>query len=164
MALYRKSPLALLFVAILIIGLAGPALADGPRDWEAREIAENLACPICEGQSVAESKSQLAQQMRVVIEKKLEEGESREDILNYFVDRFGEGVLLAPRKSGFNQVLWWLPPVGLLLGAGVSLFVLRHWKANRRASMPPEKDLKEMTGQELARYQERLKQELEPES
>lgn len=98
-----------------------PVAADGPYDAEAREIASTLACPVCQGQSVLDSQSQLAGQMRELILQKLQAGESREAIVQYFADRYGEAILLDPPKRGFT--LWvWAGPV-LLAGIGVALLI-----------------------------------------
>ncbi|MDO8671299.1 MAG: cytochrome c-type biogenesis protein CcmH [Dehalococcoidia bacterium] len=158
MAVYWRFLLALLLVAVFVTGLAGQALAESPIDKEAREIAESLACPICQGQSVAESKSQLAQQMRSVIRKKVEEGESREEIMQYFVDRYGDVVLREPPKGGFNEILWWLPVLGLLAGAATSALVLHRWKTNRRESAPF--DPAGIAGEQWDLYKTRLEKEL----
>ena len=164
MIIWRTTIVAFLLATCLAIAPAGHALADDPGGQEVRQIAESLACPICEGQSVAESNSQLAQNMREVIRKKVEAGEAREKIMAYFVDRYGEGILLAPPRTGFNQMLWWLPALGLVLGAGLTALILNRWKASRRSSEPSETGLKEMTGEERERYEKRLRQEIGPES
>jgi cytochrome c-type biogenesis protein CcmH len=103
------------------------------------KIARELNCPICAGQSVADSQSQLAAQMRDIIEQKVAAGESDEQIKAYFVDRYGEAVLAEPPKSGFMLTLWWVPVVGVLLGAVVLALFLRE-RTRGRASVPAEPD------------------------
>ena len=90
---------------VLLFGLGWWAFArveqpTAPRnlDDEALEIGAMLRCPICQNVSVAFSPSQLAVQMRGVIRQKLEAGETREQIIQYFVDRYGESILLEPPK------------------------------------------------------------------
>jgi cytochrome c-type biogenesis protein CcmH len=90
------------------------------------ELARKLQCPICAGQSVADSQVTLARQMRDVIEEKVQAGESDQQILDYFVQRYGEDVLSEPPKSGFHLTLWWVPVVGLLAGAGIVVLYLRE--------------------------------------
>lgn len=99
--------------------------------------------------------------MRDVIRKKVEAGESRDAIIEYFVDRYGEGILLAPPKSGFNQILWWLPSLGLLLGVGLSAVVLLRWKAARAKQPPSDSGSAAISGEERERYERRLQRELE---
>ncbi|MDO8670798.1 MAG: cytochrome c-type biogenesis protein CcmH [Dehalococcoidia bacterium] len=163
----RDFLVAILIAASLTVISVTQAIAGGPvvpGDQEVRQIAENLVCPICNGQSVADSNSQLAQDMRVVIRKKVEAGESRDQIMGYFVDRYGEGILRAPQNSGFNQVLWWLPALGLLIGAGFSVIMARRWNANRRAFLPVESGSIGMTGEEQERYHQQLEQALRHDS
>jgi cytochrome c-type biogenesis protein CcmH len=93
---------------------------------EAQEIARTLKCPVCESQSVADSPSQLAQEMRAYIERRLEAGESRDAILADLVDRYGEGILLEPPRQGFTLIVWWLPILSLAVGALVVALTLRR--------------------------------------
>ena len=120
--------LALLLAAWLAVGLAH---ADSLDD-EARRIGQELQCPVCQGLSVADSPSQLATQMRGIIRGKLEAGEDREAILAYFVDRYGEGTLLTPQRSGLALVIWFAPYVGAL-----GILALVVWIVRRRRSAPP---------------------------
>jgi len=120
--------MALLWVGILAFPLAvaaqapiGQAASD-----EARKIAHDLHCPICEGLSVADSPSQLAVQMRGVIKDKLEAGESREQIMQYFVERYGENILMSPPRSGFTTIVWVAPYVAV-----VAAFAFLFWKVRR---------------------------------
>lgn len=101
-------------------------------DSDTFKIADQLQCPVCQGVTVAYSNSGLAQQMRILIKKKLEQGETREQILQYFVDRYGESILTNPPKSGFTLLVWLLPIAGLLVGAGTVGYALRSWKARIR--------------------------------
>ncbi|MGH2374538.1 MAG: cytochrome c-type biogenesis protein [Gemmatimonadales bacterium] len=101
-------------------------------DERVRDIARSLMCPVCEGQTVAESSAELAEQMRVLIKEKLQQGEGREEILAYFVSRYGESILAAPPKRGFNLVVWVGPFAVLLLGATLAINTLRRWTRPRR--------------------------------
>ncbi len=61
-------------------------------------------------------------------------GKSNEEIIQHFIDRYGEIVLAAPTTEGFNMTAWVLPFVMLLIGAGIVAFVLRRWKSRISAS------------------------------
>lgn len=102
-------------------------------DSDTFKVADQLQCPVCLGVTVAYSNSGLAQQMRLLIKKKLEAGETRDQILQYFVDRYGESILTNPPKSGFTLLVWLLPVAGLLVGAGTVGYALRGWKARIRS-------------------------------
>ncbi len=75
------------------------------------QIGDKLQCPICEGQSVAFSNSQLAAEMRRTITEKLEAGESEAQIMDYFVERYGIKILREPPRQGINAWLWITPVV-----------------------------------------------------
>lgn len=77
------------------------------------QISERLACPVCGGQSIKDSNAPLARQMRTVIIEKLKNGEDSEAIVEFFVDRYGEGVRLDPVKYGF-QLAVWIGPIAIV--------------------------------------------------
>ncbi len=88
-------------------------------DSEAMRIGQKLRCPVCQGMPIAESPSEMAQDMMSRIREKLDAGESEQDIVDHFVSRYGEWVLLEPKREGLNWTLWILPVMALLLGAGL---------------------------------------------
>jgi cytochrome c-type biogenesis protein CcmH len=88
-------------------------------DDQALAIENQLQCPVCENVTVAYSSSALAGQMRQVIREKLAQGVTRDQIIQYFVDRYGEGILTQPPKHGLNLLVWLLPLAGLLAGLAV---------------------------------------------
>ena len=92
------------------------------------EIGNELMCPVCQGQSVAESNSNLAQDMRSIIKNKLKNGESKEEIIYYFVSRYGDSILGAPPAKGINYLLWLLPIISLSIGAFIILKSIRSFK------------------------------------
>ncbi|MBI3957712.1 MAG: cytochrome c-type biogenesis protein CcmH [Chloroflexi bacterium] len=127
-------------LALLILGLTfvGIALARGnptassavpgmiAPDQRMIRIADQLQCPICEGQSVAFSNSQLATEMRRTIEDKLAAGESDAAIIQYFVDRYGVKILREPPRTGFLAWLWITPVAGFALALLGLLWKLRQ--------------------------------------
>ncbi len=121
-----RSVLALFAALGLALWLSLPALAD-ELDVQVRSIARDLQCPVCQGETVADSQSQLAQEMRALIRKKLQQGESREEIVRYFVDRYGEGILGAPPKRGAALIVWALPLAALVAGAAALALLCRAW-------------------------------------
>ena len=137
----------LLTVAVVFVlaaaGLARaastPPLSSQALDDRVREIASDLRCVVCQNLSVADSPSDLAKQMRNLIRELVEQGKSRQEIQDYFVSRYGEFVLLAPPKHGFNLLVWVLPFLALAIGAGGVYLVARRWAA-RPAGVPPPAD------------------------
>ena len=122
-----KKQLFILFALIVLATLISNSFSFSESiDDEAREISYLLMCPVCQGQSVAESNSELAKDMRSIIRAKLEAGESKEQIINYFVNRYGESILGYPPVKGVNLLLWILPALAVVLGGiGVGLFLHR---------------------------------------
>ena len=141
-----------------------PSLATPPRpslEDRVMDIADELMCPVCRGQSVAESNSQLAVEMREIIRRKLTEGKSKEEIIAYFVDRYGDSILGAPPPRGKNLLLWLLPVAAILTG-GVAVGVIVRKNRNQRSDAdeaPPHSTPGETD--EDAIYTARLEQELE---
>ncbi len=108
--------LGLLLAAVL------PARADSLDD-RVRAVASRLMCPVCEGRTVADSTSELAAQMRALIRERLARGDSEEEVVRYFVDRYGPSVLAVPPPRGVGVALWALP--ALVVGAGLTYVVWR---------------------------------------
>src|SRR5712692_868473 len=107
-------------------------------DQRVQDVASQLKCPICQGESVADSPSLLAKQMRGVIRQQLQSGKSEQQVVQYFVDRYGQQIVWSPPWQGFT-LLAWLVPIALLLGGTILLFfVLRSW---RTLSPTSSKDL-----------------------
>lgn len=126
---------ALVAVAAVVLALAAgvgvwrAAAAPEPQTLEARTqaIASTLRCPTCQNLSVADSDSQMARGMRETIAEQLSRGRSREEVRGYFVDRYGEWVLLYPQRDGFGWVAWLAPVVGVgVAGAAAAVFAARR--------------------------------------
>lgn len=147
----------LALLLLLLFPLTGSA--DGPTDEEVSKIGQELKCPVCQNISVADSPSELAGQMRAIIREKLEAGESEQDIVRYFVDRYGEEVLLDPPKDGFTSLVWLVPPVLIAL-MGVVLFM----SFRRNASLSDVDDAPgesiDLSEDDVRKYDEALNKEL----
>lgn len=111
-----------LICILLLFQNPGPDL-----DRQSREIADQLRCPVCRGIPIADSPSELAQNMMGMIRQKLKEGESEAGILKYFEDRYGEWILLKPKPRGLNLMIW-IFPLLLFVGGGAFLgFKIFRW-------------------------------------
>jgi cytochrome c-type biogenesis protein CcmH len=132
------------------------ALGATTSDLEARvrEIASQLRCPICQGLSVGDSPSELADEMRTLVREQLQQGKTSAEVLDYFAQRYGEWILLAPPKRGFNLVIWVLPFVLLPIGAAAVYVGARRWVRKSAASELPPQRLN-------SPYAERLQRELD---
>jgi cytochrome c-type biogenesis protein CcmH len=135
-------------VALLAVGLTAVASA-ATLDDQVHAIASELMCPVCAGQTVAESSSALAGQMREIIRTRLQQGQTREEIVAYFVAQFGEGVLAAPPRRGGGLWLWLAPPGVLAIGLLVLGRYIRRARTPRRAPPPATADEAERIRREL---------------
>ena len=104
------SPAALLVALLLAAGL--PA---AQQERLAQQLGARLRCPVCQGMPIGESPSPMAQDMMQQVREQLKEGRTATEVEQYYVERYGEWVLLQPPLHGFNWLLWLLPPVALLL-------------------------------------------------
>jgi len=118
---------------LLVVSLAVPAFAAPTLEDQVDAIARELMCPVCAGQTVAESNATLAVQMRAEIRARLRRGETREQILAYFVGQFGESVLAAPPKRGAGLVLWLAPVAAFAVGL---LLLFRYLRSITRPRTP----------------------------
>lgn len=121
----------------------------------AREIYDLIMCPLCAGQTIAQSSNETSRQMRELVLKKLRQGESKKEILQYFESRYGERIMAKPSKKGFNLILWIFPFLGVTLAAIVIYFLIRRWSGKVAATPVASFD-----EDRLAEYQERLEKEL----
>lgn len=123
----------LLVTMLAAVAIGGWAVAqDVELQSHAFEIARQLRCPVCVSESVADSNAQIAQQMRQVIQQQLEEGRSEAQIFSYFINRYGDWIMLDPPKRGIHLVVWVLPVVAGLTGLAVVSVLVRRWLATAR--------------------------------
>lgn len=93
-----------------------------------RDLASELRCPDCESQSVANSATSSAEAIRADIRRRILDGQGDEEIRQAYVDRFGESILLKPEGDGLGVLVWGLPVVVLVVGAGGLALALRRWR------------------------------------
>lgn len=133
-------------------------------DERVNQVASQLQCPICNGESVADSPSGLAAQMRAVIRQQLQNGASEQQVIAYFVSRYGDGIRQDPPKSGFTLLMWLGPVVMLLAGVFVVGRVARSWwtLAPAAAAADPEADpaLETLSADDERRLRQLLEAEL----
>ena len=155
---YNKFILHTLLITFFIIASVLDASAAESIDDQVKEIAYLLMCPVCQGQSVGESNSNLAHDMRDIIRKQLDEGKSKEEILAYFVNSYGESILASPPPKGINWLLWLLPGVAIVFGGlGIILFLYKS-----QSNKNDDKHTSENTRPEVDNdYIKRIEEELE---
>ncbi|MFQ5541758.1 MAG: cytochrome c-type biogenesis protein CcmH, partial [Candidatus Binatia bacterium] len=119
-----RCTLLLLTLLFLPIGLQAQPV---DLQEQVRRIAAELRCPVCQNLSVADSPSEMAQQMRALILQQLKEGKSPQQVVDYFTSKYGEWILLSPTTEGFSLLVWILPFVALAVGILLAVLVARRW-------------------------------------
>jgi cytochrome c-type biogenesis protein CcmH len=127
--------------AVLWMALAGMALALDPSEMlddpaleaQARTLDHAMRCVVCQSESVASSNAQWAVDARRVIREQVAAGQTNDEVMDFFIARYGEFVLMNPRTSGSNWLLWGAGPLMFLLAAGVGIGYVR---GRSRAAQP----------------------------
>jgi cytochrome c-type biogenesis protein CcmH len=130
----RRS-LLIVLLAIAVIAVVWSTLlivAPGQQTLDVRvqRVASQLKCLICQGESVADSPSTLAQQMRASIRRQLQAGRSEQDIIQRFEQSYGSEIVWSPPWQGFSLLAWLVPIAFLLCGIGLVILLLREWYAS----------------------------------
>lgn len=105
----------LLFTIIIFISFFSFAKTSEKIDIQLRELAGELRCMVCQNQSLLDSDSELAKDLKDIIYKKLQEGESKKEIKDFLVKRYGEFILFRPLLNYSNLMLWGSPIIFLLI-------------------------------------------------
>jgi len=131
--------LRLLFLALLLALL--PAAVFGQEritDDEVNEVAKDLYCPVCESTPLDVCPTQACADWRELIRTKLADGESKQDVLNYFARQYGDGVLANPPRRGVSLiVLWVVPALGILLALLLFARLLRGMRTSPATPVGP---------------------------
>ncbi len=149
----KNAAVTLGIIIFLTVLLATPVMADSLRDVSRQLICQCGCSAILNDCSHAECGAREA--MTALIAQRLSQGQPPAEIVRYFVARYGEQVLAAPPKKGFNLTAWLLPLAALLVGVGVIYAALRRWVW--RGHHPPTAPVSRETAEE---YQRRLDNEL----
>lgn len=150
----------ILHTLLLIFAFAFNSSATQGIDDQVKELSYLLMCPVCQGQSVAESNSNLAHDMRDIIRKQLEEGKSKEEILAYFVSSYGESILSSPPPKGINWLLWLLPGVAIIFGGfGITLYLYKSQSNNKKEKRISQNVKPEVDNDYIKRIEEELEKD-----
>jgi cytochrome c-type biogenesis protein CcmH len=160
-ALRRPTTLAALAVllALAAVWVTTFVIAAHPQSLDQRthEVASQLRCPTCNGETVADASTPVANQMRTVIRAKLAAGESEQQVLADFRASYGDSILASPPPSGFTIFIWVGPWLMLLAGIAVVTLAGRDWRAAGAAARSVVADeLGAANGEDLAE-RERLR-------
>jgi cytochrome c-type biogenesis protein CcmH len=126
---------------VLLVMLAAPALAvlpderlaDPALEARARTLSQELRCLVCQNQSIDDSNADLAHDLRVLVRERLVAGDSDTQVLAYLTSRYGDYVLLRPPIEPKTWLLWFGPPLLLLIAGLAVLFTWRRRRADALA-------------------------------
>ena len=113
-----------LFFALLNLNIAQA----GALEIDQGKIFKNLRCLICQGQSVADSNSEFAQTLKLVVRDQINKGKSEREVYEFLIEKYGEWIVYKPPLNKNNFALWSLPYLVFLLGGFFIFFIIRKNK------------------------------------
>jgi len=136
----KRLLLILLLLGTPLLAVEPHEMLDDPElEARAQVLDEELRCVRCRSENIASSNAVWAADARVLVRELMEEGKSDQEVLDFFVARYGEFVLMRPPAKGGNLILWYSAPALLLIGLGIAAAYLRQ----RRQPVPDVQDLSE---------------------
>ena len=158
-----KKALQILTFALLLAGLfTSVAIAQDntPTDDDVNAVAKQLYCPVCENTPLDVCPTEACRQWRELIRTQLSEGKTEQEIKDYFVANYGARVLSEPPRTGFNWLVYIIPPVLILLGAVLLFNAFRAWTKPKSAEAGAGQEKEAGTSSSDDEYVKRLEEEL----
>ena len=119
-----KNKLIIIFFCIFFF----EANASEKNKLEAK-IFKNLRCIVCQGQSIAESNSDFAQTIKIVVKDKIDQGNNEKEIYEFLAEKYGEWIIYKPKFNYINSLLWFTPYIVLVLGG---LLIFKYFRKRKR--------------------------------
>jgi cytochrome c-type biogenesis protein CcmH len=118
--------MGLVVVAALTIGALG---SRGPSTSleQVTDVAQTIRCPVCDGETVAQSDADTSRQIRVDIAQRLQEGQSPDQIRTYFAGKYGDNILVTPPSNGLVALVWIIPVAALVIAVAGLVMAFRRW-------------------------------------
>ena len=127
------------WIALVLVAVGGLAFglhrsSSHPTiNQEVLQIAGEVRCPVCNGETAAQSQAAASVQIRAQILRELQSGETKDQILDGLVQAYGTGILEKPQPTGVGLVVWVVPVVAILVAAGVLGLAFVRWRAKAAA-------------------------------
>lgn len=163
---FRSRTLRITFYVFLFIALAVTTFTTAfaqdttPTDDEVNAIAKQLYCPVCENTPLDVCPTEACRQWRELIRDQLAEGKTEEEIKQYFVANYGARVLSEPPRTGFNWLVYIIPPVLILAGAVFLFNAFRAWTKPKAVEAGAGQVKEAGTSSSDDEYVKRLEEEL----
>ena len=104
-----------------------------PEELRVISLNKEIMCPVCPGESIDQSQNDLAIQMRFIVSKLVDEGKSDEEIKEYFVQRYGEVVLMEPSRNGLGLIAWTVPWIAFIFTIFMVVFFIRKMSSTNHS-------------------------------
>lgn len=131
----------LVLIALLAGGLTVAAVDEGgarTSEERVRAIGESIACPTCAGQSVSDSNAPAAKNIRTEIVRRIEAGQTDDEIRSEIAGLYGDEVLLTPPRRGVGGLVWFLPVAFFVAALGGLVLAFRSWRTPPDATVSDE--------------------------
>lgn len=120
----RRIVATVLTIGLATVVIAGLIVGDKTDEDRARAIGSRVKCPVCQGVAIADSPSETARAMMDVVEERIAEGWSDDQIIDYFKQRYTDSIVIDPPFSGNTLLVWLLPAFAVF--AGIFMIVSRR--------------------------------------
>lgn len=128
---YKYTALLILFVATILVLMSGNSISGNASPEEMamsqKNLERQLIAPCCYRQVLADHDSPEAERMKREITSLLQEGKTEQEIIDYYIGKYGSRILSAPPLTGFNSMSLLLPIILLIIGLGIIILLLRKW-------------------------------------
>ena len=125
-----------LMAVFAVVIVAGIAMGEETESDRVQSLGSRIKCPVCQGEAIADSPSETARAMMDIVAERVAAGDSDGEIIDYFTQRYGDGISLDPPFGGRTLVLWILPFIAA--GVGVVMILGRRRKASDDEMAEPE--------------------------
>ena len=117
-----------IFIVLLLITNFSELKSDEKSDILKNKILKNIRCLICQGQSVYDSESEFASSIKLVVDKKINEGAKEDSIYSFLIEKYGEWIVYDPQLNKNTYILWLLPLLLFLIGGAIISLKLKFKK------------------------------------
>ncbi len=158
----KKYLLGISLIFVLAALFTGVALAQAgtPTDDEVNAVAHKLYCPVCESTPLDVCPTDACKDWRELIRTMLADGKTEDQILQHFVDQYGDRVLAQPPFTGLNWLVYLLPPIVILAGAVLLFRSLKEWTKPKAAPAGTGAERSDAPSNDyIARLEEELKKQ-----
>jgi cytochrome c-type biogenesis protein CcmH len=111
---------------IIIYLILSFSLQANEKNSDLIKIYKNLRCLVCQGQSIADSNSDFAQTIKLVVKDLIKDGKTEREIYAFMADKYGDWIVFKPQVNKQNFILWFLPYLALVLGGVIIFFLFKR--------------------------------------